>query len=96
MYSQYSTAELSKRTGVPVSTIRKWVQAGYLRPDVPAFGRGDVTLFGEEGEAQIRALAVLTREFGDGALTRAIVAEAIPKIRHDSRAITVSATLALA
>src|SRR5207247_8584453 len=94
--SQYSTQDLSKLTVIPVSTIRKWIIAGYLQPDVRAHGRGDVVLFGEDAEPQIRALALLTREFGDGALTREIIAEAMPKIRHGSRAITVSATLSLA
>ena len=92
----YTTTELSRRTGVPASTIKRWMTAGYLRPAVTALGKGDVTLFGEDSETQIRALAMLTQQFGDGALVREIIAEAIPKIRQTTRALNVSAVFSLA
>lgn len=97
MYGTYSTHEVSRETGVSRASIHRWIAAGYLKPAVRALGKGDLYRFDETNVAQVRALAFITRQFGDGELTRRIIADVIPHVRPDwpsgSRHILVSLPL---
>jgi hypothetical protein len=81
----FTTTELSRETGVPVSTLKKWVQRGYVTPAIHSLGRGDAYAFTEDNAAQVRALTQITRDFGDGALARAVIERAVPQVRAGVR-----------
>ena len=61
-----TTNELSKATGVPVSTLKLWITKGHLRPAVTAYGTGDRTMFSDDNVAQVHAILRIREWFGDG------------------------------
>jgi DNA-binding transcriptional MerR regulator len=51
-----NTSELSRETGVPISTLKLWVRHGHLRPAATGLGTGDRHESDETNVAQVRAL----------------------------------------
>jgi hypothetical protein len=76
------TSELSRRTGIPESSIKLWVSQGILRPAYPGrVGRGNGHEYSEDNVVQALAIQRVRAEFGDGAAARRILAEVIPDVR---------------
>ena len=76
------TSELSRRTGIPVSTLTLWVSQGILRPAYPGrVGRGNGHEYSEDNVQQALAIQRIRAEFGDGAAARRVLAQAIPLVK---------------
>jgi hypothetical protein len=76
------TSELSRRTGIPESSIKLWVSQGILRPAYPGrVGRGNGHEYSEDNVQQALAIQRVRAEFGDGAAARRTIAEAIPLVK---------------
>jgi predicted site-specific integrase-resolvase len=86
-----TTSELSKATGVPVSTLKSWIAKGHLRPAVRAWGQGDQHVHDENSAAQVRAILVIREWFGDGLAARAVIEQAIPHVKTGTARIRVPA-----
>ena len=81
--------ELSKATGVPKSTLLTWVERRHLRPAVSSFGKGDAYRFTRDAVAQVRAIAAIREEFGDGRAARLVIEQAVPVVRESTRTIRI-------
>jgi len=76
-----TTNELSKATGVPVSTLKLWIAKRHLRPAVTGYGTGDRHMFSDDSITQVRAIVLIREWFGDGHAARLVIEEAIPQVR---------------
>jgi len=84
-----TTTELSKKTGVPPATIKLWVSKGHLRPAVTGFGTGDRHMFSNDSIAQVHAIVVIRKWFGDGRAAREVIERAIPLVKTGTPRIRV-------
>jgi hypothetical protein len=69
--------QLSDASGVPSSTIHLLIRSGYLRPAVPAGGRGrgNENLFEESAVEHVRRAARIRWALGDSELARQALAQ---------------------
>jgi hypothetical protein len=89
----YSTGDLSRLTGVPISTVKKYVAEGRITRAIRGVGRGDNNAYDEIAVAQVRALAAISRAFGNGELGRDVIDAVLPQVNVDVRALTVQIAL---
>jgi hypothetical protein len=89
MHRLHTTAEVSRTTGIPVSTLRLWVSAGWLHPASPGDGRGTVHLFSEDNMAQARAIAEIKGLFGDGSAARQVIPELVPQVTRNTGSVRI-------
>jgi len=85
----HTTAEVSRATGIPVSTLRLWVSAGWLHPASPGDGRGTVHMWDEDNLAQARAIAEIKGLFGDGAAARQVIPEVVSRVTRDTGTVLI-------
>ena len=84
-----TTTELSKATGVPVSTLKLWVSKGHLRPAIMSYGTGDRHVYSDDAVAQVRAILIIRDWFGDGHAARLVIEKAIPHVKAGTPRIRV-------
>lgn len=72
-----TTAELARRTGVPVSTLKLWVTQGHLQPALQCYGAGLRHEFHETAVVQVQAIRRIREAFGDGSVARGLL-EQVP------------------
>ena len=76
-----TTTEAEKKTGVPRATIAAWISKGIFVPrgGLP-HGRGDAIYLDELDCVKIRAIAAITKAFGDGELRELALARTLPAL----------------
>lgn len=85
-----TTEEVAKRINVSRATVAKWIDEGLYTPRAgKPFGRGYPVNFDAHDVARLGAVAALKRAFGDGELTRVVIAKVVPTVTPSTTALTI-------